>query len=77
MSRNKNIIRRILLLLLLLLLISASVLYSLRNVQFEESIASILPADEENKFLVEILDSASFFDRLVFHIYYSEKIGIY
>ncbi len=73
MTLSKNTGRRIFLLLLLLLLISASIFYTVRNVQFEESIASILPADEDNKFLVELLDSASFFDRMVFHIYHSDS----
>jgi uncharacterized protein len=76
MNRYNKILFRIILLLILFLLIGGSIFYTLRNVKFEESIASILPADEENKFLVELLDSASFFDRMVFHIYHSDSAVI-
>lgn len=73
MKHQNNRLNRLLRLLFLFFLIGGGIYYTIRNVQFEESIASILPADDENKFLVELLDSASFFDRLVFHIYFSDS----
>jgi len=48
--------------------IGGGILFSLKRIQFEESISSILPANKTNELFVEVLDSAKIFDRIVFHI---------
>ncbi len=51
-----------------LLLLAFASYFSFQKLHFEESISSVLPAGEENDFMVELLDSADFFDRIVVHI---------
>ncbi|MBN2523636.1 MAG: MMPL family transporter [Bacteroidales bacterium] len=52
----------------LLFFIGGGILFSLKRIQFEETISSILPANKTNELFVEVLDSAKIFDRIVFHI---------
>lgn len=66
--------RRVLLFSILLALIGTGVFYSIKKLEFEESLSSVMPVDENNMFLVGLLDSASFFDRMVVHVYTPDSL---
>ncbi len=68
---NKNL-RSALLITVLMLFIAGGLIFSINKIHFEESISSILPANQNNEVLVEVLDSAKFFDRIVFLISHSD-----
>lgn len=69
-----NRLKRYILFAGILLLMSAGVFYTLKRLTFEESLSSIMPVDEKSQFLVELLDSAAFFDRMVVHIYTHDSL---
>ncbi|MBN1599201.1 MAG: MMPL family transporter [Bacteroidales bacterium] len=70
MSKNY---KRIFILFLLSAFIAGSVFVGLKRIEFEESISGILPASEENELIAEVIDSATFFDKMIFHIYLQDS----
>jgi uncharacterized protein len=67
-------LNRWILICVILVFTGLSLFYTSKNLKFEETFSSILPVDNQNKFLVELLDSASFFDRMVVHIFTPDSI---
>jgi uncharacterized protein len=72
-KERKLIIKKIILLIAFYGLIGAGIFYSTRKIHFEENISTIIPANKDNAFLRELLDSASFFDRILFHVYLTDS----
>ncbi|MGD2036015.1 MAG: hypothetical protein PVF73_13210, partial [Bacteroidales bacterium] len=71
-AKVKEKIRDAILLFVLMAFIITGALFSVRRIHFEESISSVMPVEKTNKLLVEVLDSAKFLDRIVFHIFNSD-----
>lgn len=59
---------RTLLLIGFYIIIGLIIIISTKKIHFEENISALLPANKENEFLHELLDSAAFFDRIIVHI---------
>jgi len=72
LKNQKFNISKIFLLIIFYAIIGIGIVYSTREIHFEENLSSIIPANKDNEFLREILDSASFFDRMIFHVYLTD-----
>src|ERR1700690_4476419 len=73
LKNQKFNISKIFLLIIFYAIIGIGIVYSTRKIHFEENLSSIIPANKENEFLREILDSASFFDRMIVHVYFKDS----
>lgn len=60
--------KKTVLLFIFFILTGGGIYYSLTHIDFEENITGILPVTEENKLLIEVIDSAGIFDRIIFHL---------
>lgn len=55
-------------------LVVSSLLFSFSRIEFKENITSILPAEDSDRLLIELLDSASFFDRVIIHFHTPDSV---
>jgi len=67
--------KKILLIFAFFALTGYGIYYSLTHIQFTENITGILPASKENKFYIELLDSAGIFDRIIFRVSLNDTIA--
>lgn len=69
MKEVKSRLTRFLLLSLLMVLAASAIFYTVTKLKFEENLSNVLPVNRQSKFLIDLLDNASFFDRMIVHIY--------
>jgi uncharacterized protein len=66
--------RKIFLIIIFFVITGYGIYYSLTRIQFTENITGILPVNKENKFLIELLDSAGIFDRIIFNLSLNDSV---
>jgi 1-acyl-sn-glycerol-3-phosphate acyltransferase len=60
---------------LLLLITGGGIFYVVKNLEFEEKITNVLPSDPKHKLMLDLIDNAAIFDRIIVHIFTEDSIS--
>ena len=73
-SKFTNLRNRLIVVISIIIVTGLGLYYSVSNLDFEENFTSIIPQDRTNGYLIDILDSAAFFDKMIVHVHIHDSL---